>query len=420
MALAATGGLAVLSCKSGAEAARSEVAARREGWYRALVQDDATERLYAVEGLLAYPDEAADRLVILASGQAPAAARAWAVYLLARHREEFDPRPFLEDEHAEVRYRAAEGAGLRGSASGVRVMGMLGERLGDEQPVVRIAAAWAILKVAVHPRAPQVLVSALDVDSPAPVSREAARRLSALYGALVAYDPSRGLVHRALAARDWARRLNADPRLEGVEVQLPSRTPSRDAAVEINTLRSLARAIEVAEPTRTHLVEVWGRAMAWKGGEPEVFAARRDLLNLLLDALRSEGLLQGDLGRTLLQLGEEEAALEHYAVATRLHPELTGLFEEYGTCLEAAGRTREAVSAFEKCAGLAPGEAGPLCGLGRVLDNLGRWAEAARVLTAAEVCDESRWIEHRILLGRMLDAARSRGETLSESTLPRE
>ena len=247
---------------------------------------------------------------------------------------------------------------------------------------------------------------------------EASIRLRSLYGSFVPYDPNRGYRHRDDAMRGWGRHLRNDPRIGGIRIPIPSASDTPDGWTEARELLSRVETAPEAVLTRQELVALWTRALTWRGKEAEVLSARQKVLEFLLQRLQSEGLLHADYGLTLLNNADLGGAQRHYAIATRIHPELPGLLNDFGVCLHAAGRLQEALAVLGRAVSADPEDDASRLHLGYLQLELGLEEKAVESFLIAETQDESRWPLHRLALGRILDARHQARTGLSPRRRP--
>ena len=325
--------------------------------------------------------------------------RAWAVFVLSRTGP-FDPLPLLSDSDPEVRYRAAEALGRMAPHPDAAAGVLLHERLADPEALVRVIAAWALLRRGdPDPETLQALVGSLGRETHPAVAREAARRLANLHGPPPEpYDPNLGYARQDASRDAWLAALAARLPSDRVpSVPDPGPTPSEAFLLE-DTLEALGEGEPPAD-----IRPLWTRAITGSSRHPRLMEARALLLERLVRRRWSEGLLHADTALALRQAGRLEDARRHYALAIRIHPDVPGLLNAYGSLLEGLGALDEAEGLYRQAAQGAPEDALPILNLGRLLGGRGHRAVAARALIRGESLDTTRWGYHRVGLGALLD-----------------
>lgn len=377
-------------------------------WFSDLESADPARRFEAVRILLRLR-EGSEILRTGAMASPSDATRAWAVFIMARTDDSIDPVPFFSDPSAEVRYRAAEGAGLRGLGSDPAVREELQALLEDQDPMVRIAAAWAILKAVPLAGARDVLINGLSRYSRTFAAREAALRLVDLHGPLVEYDVARGYAHQDMARQLFAAKLAGLPFYTGIPAWFPAPDPPPIEAGQLERRLDEARN---GAPAWDDLDELWRAAVVHPGRHRSIIAVRLAVLEFLLDRIQNEGALHADAALTYLNAGRSAEAQQHYRRAVALLPGDAALRNDFGISLEASGWDDEAETAYRESAAMDPTDEVPFLNLGHLLMKQGREKEAVQALLAAEKLAPDRWPYHRVILGRLFDgeAAISGGE----------
>ena len=363
-----------------------------------LESDEPALRFEAVQALLEGA-RSPDALRRLAAASPSSRARAWVVFILARTGASIDLPAFLSDPSPEVRYRAAEAASVSGRMNDRAVRDKLDLLLDDDDPMVRIAAAWAILSSFPDARARDVLINGLSRNSRTFAAREAALRLIDLYGPLVDFDAARGYTHQDMARQVLAVKLAGLPEFAAIPAWFPATDPPPPEATLLHERLEQAGA---AAPGSSDLSLLWKAAVDVESRHPQIIKERLAVLEFLLDRIYNEGFLHADAALTYLNAGRTHEALMQYRRAVSLLPGDAALRNDFGIALEAGGWDDEAEAAYRQSAELDPGDEVPLLNLGHLFFKQGRIGEAEEILLAAERLAPDRWPYHRALLGRIV------------------
>jgi tetratricopeptide (TPR) repeat protein len=322
---------------------------------------------------------------------------AWAIFVIGKRREPFDIVRFLGSAHAEVRFRAAEAAGEGEGRLGDRERAVLVARLEDPEPMVRVAAAWALARKSDEPGALLTLVTALGPAFEAPVARDASLRLAALAGPLVSYDANRGYRHREEGRRSWARALRRKTRRDDL-LRFLDADPDPPAVARLRGILDAApRPID-----RRAALDLWREASGVDARNAAVAEARADVLRTALDHLPDEGMLRAEYAYALLHTGRLDEAAYHYSAAALAEPDHAMLHNNYGIVLEALERYPDAEEEFRTAVRLDPTLEAAWVNLAHSFVMQGRADEAVTPLLLAESRNPGGWTSHRLLLGRIL------------------